>query len=153
MHNPASSNHAPDHGNVPDWLGAVASELIDGEIGPIELAERSGLTLIELAQWASARNGARLLEGLARLAELRARMVIARYRATAAASLIEMATRNDGSETARKACVDLLRLTPDITPPPSSPDAGATNGGEPAGLPAPSEAAILEALEALGAAE
>ena len=47
---------------------------------------------------------------LARLAELRAQMLLARYRGGAVARLINTATSDEPSDLSRKAAVDLLKI-------------------------------------------
>jgi hypothetical protein len=81
---------------------------------------------------------------LSQLADLRAQMLLSKYRAGAAAGLIAIAGSEEPTELSRKACVDLLKL-----------DLGLfSTGFEPIAAPtssAPSEQAILDALEAIGA--
>lgn len=132
---------------VPVWLQAHLEDLVAGELGPRELAARTGRSLTEIAEWAAEPSGARLLETLARLEDYRTRMVVARYRVNAAAVLIGLSTQREDVELARKACVDLLRIAMDTMPPSG---AEAPNGTT---VTPPDEAAIITALEALGEAK
>ena len=132
--------------SIRQGAAALTEELFDhivqAKYAPAKLAEKLGLTLTELAKWASEPKHARVLENLARLADIRAQMLVSEYRASAAIRLIEIATDSEGGEVSRKACVDLLRA-----------DLGVfekTQSSEDQ-LPAqPSEEAILNALQKLG---
>ena len=82
--------------------------LVAADRTPAELAEELDLTLADLAAWAADGRNLSDLERLARLADIRAQMVVSNYRATAAAQLIRIAASSTESDLARKACVDLL---------------------------------------------
>lgn len=86
----------------------LIQRIVDGNRTPAELAEELGLSLADLATWASNARNLSCLEHLARLADIRAQMVVSNYRATAAAQLIRIAASSTESDLARKACVDLL---------------------------------------------
>lgn len=120
----------------------IAVSMAEGELPPRELAEHVGLSLSELAEWANDPASVRMLSSIAFLADVRAQMVVARYRANAAAQLIAIATSKEPSELSRKACVDLLNMNLNVFLPP---DAKAKESPAP-----PSEKAILDALEKLG---
>jgi hypothetical protein len=126
-----------------------------------EVAAALGLTLPQLAAWAAEPGTLATLERLARLADVRAQIMVSRFRANAAIRLIQIAAGEDASELSRKACVDLL--TVDLNAFASSITSGGS--GRPAGdsqrgphgfpympeHPSPrGEAAILRALEKLG---
>ena len=121
----------------------LVEQLLDGTLRPAEIAAEIGMNLAELAAWAADPANARTLEGLARLADTRAQMLLSGYRAAAAVRLIEIATDKEKGELSRKACVDLLRADLGVFGPPST----GSNSTPP---PAPDEDAILEALERLG---
>lgn len=82
--------------------------MAEGEHSPMELAQRIDLPLTEVVAWASQPEHVRILEGLARLADVRTQLVLCKYRANAAVQLINIATADEPTELARKACVDLL---------------------------------------------
>ena len=121
----------------------LVEQLLEGTLTPAEIAAQVGMNLAELAAWAADPANARTLEGLARLADTRAQMLLSGYRAAAAVRLIEIATDKEKGELSRKACVDLLRADLGVFGPPST-----GSGDMPS--PAPDERAILEALERLG---
>lgn len=123
----------------------LIEKMIEGELSPSELAQHCGISLNELAQWAAETQHIKALEHLARLADLRAQMLVARYRATAAVRLIAIASADEPSELSRKACVDLLKTDLDVFDHMHDDDCAAQTP-EP-----PSEQAILDALERLGA--
>ena len=94
-------------------LGRVRSDslikrMVEADCTPAELAEELGISLSELAAWAADGRNLGAVEQLARLADIRAQMVVSNYRATAAAQLIRIAASSTESDLARKACVDLL---------------------------------------------
>ncbi len=121
----------------------LVEQLLEGTLRPAEIAAQVGMSLAELAAWAADPANARTLEGLARLADTRAQMLLSGYRAAAAVRLIEIATDKEKGELSRKACVDLLRADLAVFGPPSM-------GNSNTPPPAPDEHAILEALERLG---
>ena len=120
----------------------LLEQLVQGKLSPAQLAEQLDLSLTDLAKWASEPKHARVLESLARLADVRAQMLVSEYRASAAIRLIEIATDSEGGEVSRKACVDLLRADLGVfEKTQSSKDQLPTQ---------PSEEAILNALQKLG---
>ena len=121
----------------------LVEQLLEGTLTPAEIAAQVGMSLAELAAWAVDPANARTLEGLARLADTRAQMLLSGYRAAAAVRLIEIATDKEKGELSRKACVDLLRADLGVFSPPST-------GSSDTPPPAPDERAILDALERLG---
>ena len=121
----------------------LVEQLLEGSLRPAEIAAQVGMSLAELAAWAVDPANARTLEGLARLADTRAQMLLSGYRAAAAVRLIEIATDKEKGELSRKACVDLLRADLGVFSPPST-------GSSDTPPPAPDERAILDALERLG---
>ena len=121
----------------------LVEQLLEGTLRPAEIAAQVGMSLAELAAWAADPANARTLEGLVRLADTRAQMLLSGYRAAATVRLIEIATDKEKGELSRKACVDLLRADLGVFGPPST-----GSGDTPP--PAPDEHAILEVLERLG---
>ncbi len=75
-----------------------------------ELARRERLTLTWLAGWATQPDTIAALDGLCRLNDVRAQLLVSRYRTLAAARLFELAKDEGAGELARKACVDLLKV-------------------------------------------
>lgn len=75
-----------------------------------ELARKEKLTLTRLAGWANDARTIASLDGLCRLNDVRAQLLVSRYRTLAAARLFELAKDESAGELARKACVDLLKV-------------------------------------------
>jgi len=76
-----------------------------------DLAKREKLTLTRMAHWANEVHTIELLEGLCRLNDARAQLLVSRYRTLAAARLFDLTKDDAGGELARKACVDLLKVS------------------------------------------
>lgn len=76
-----------------------------------DLAKSEDMTLAALAAWGNEKLTIDALEGLCRLNDTRAQLLVTRYRTLAAAKLFELAQQDSGGETARKACVDLLKVS------------------------------------------
>lgn len=110
---------------------------------PLAVAEAFDLSLEELATWAGRDRTMRSLRGLRLVADMQTQLILSRYRLTAAAKLLQLASQEESSETARKACVDLLKT--ELT----FPEADAAN--EPGA--AVDEHNVLKALAELGGAE
>lgn len=122
----------------------LLEQLVQGKLSPAQLAEQLDLSLTDLAKWASEPKHARVLESLARLADVRAQMLVSEYRASAAIRLIEIATDSEGGEVSRKACVDLLRADLGVF------QQAKDQSNEDQSPAQPSEEAILNALQKLG---
>lgn len=75
-----------------------------------QLAKQEKLTLTRLANWANDAKTIAALDGLCRLNDVRAQLLVSRYRTLAAARLFELAKDEGAGELARKACVDLLKV-------------------------------------------
>jgi len=75
-----------------------------------ELARHEKLTLTRLAGWANDARTIASLDGLCRLNDVRAQLLVSRYRTLAAARLFELAKDESAGELARRACVDLLKV-------------------------------------------
>lgn len=89
---------------------ALVGALHSDTLGLDELAERHALTLRQLTDLAQRPDAADLLSRTRRLADERADLIISRARTGAAHRLLGLAHDDDNKETARKACVDLLRM-------------------------------------------
>ncbi len=78
----------------------------------LEIAARHGMTLDALSAWIAEPSNRRCLARLCELADTQTQLLMSRYRVLAASRLIRMATQPGevSDETARKACVDLLKL-------------------------------------------
>lgn len=87
----------------------LIEQITHGDRETLELAEDNNLALERLGAWAVQPGTVRALAGLAFLADMRAQMLLSRYRANAAIRLIKIATDNEPTELSRKACVDLLK--------------------------------------------
>lgn len=116
--------------------------IVAGERSPQQLADGAGMSLDELADWFGSPVNADRLRRLAMLADLRTQMLVSQYRAAAAVRLLEIASNGKDVEPARKACVDLLRT--------SFASMETADRGAELTQPPVSEAAILEALSAMG---
>lgn len=120
----------------------LIEQIAYGERSAAELAREHGISLERLALWASEQRTVRALRGLANLADIRAQMLLTKYRANAAVRLIQVATADEPTELSRKACVDLLNA-----------DMGVfyvDGEGEGELEQAMDEAVLTRALEALG---
>ncbi|MCK4873586.1 MAG: hypothetical protein KAS72_12765 [Phycisphaerales bacterium] len=84
--------------------------ILGGRMDLEEICASKRLTLQQLADWGSRDRTQQALDALRRLADVRTQLLICRYRAHAAAKLIELTGDEASLETARKACVDLLRV-------------------------------------------
>jgi len=85
--------------------------LCEAEIDVLELAAREGLSFSKMAAWSNDGLTQSTLLGMCRLNDIRAQLMVSRYRTLAAARLFDLSKDTSGGETARKACVDLLKLT------------------------------------------
>lgn len=119
--------------------GQLLADLARANVSPSRLAEKRGVTLEAIAHWIDASENRRALEALRALADAQADLVISRSRAEAARRLLRIAGDRETPETARKACVDLLQMTPG--------EGGADRASEGAG----GRDAVREVLESLGA--
>lgn len=87
---------------------AVVGALLNSQTDFLSLGEATGMTLRDLAKWSTEDDNLHILRGLVRLADLRTQLLISRFRAAAAYRLLAFASSDSASETARKACHDLL---------------------------------------------
>jgi hypothetical protein len=109
------------------------------------LAGSMKMTLEELAEWAAMQRTVRTLASLRDLAEMQSRLIVSRYRVTAAAKLAALAGQSDDAELARKAAVDLLKLEAGEAVRGKNRSTDEESSSEPI-----DQAAVLAALERLG---
>lgn len=82
----------------------------------LTLAEAHGVDVELLARWVHQPSVQRVLSGLCMLADFQTQILLSRYRSVAAGKLLRLANGEaeaagkGGSDVARRACVDLLRL-------------------------------------------
>jgi len=122
----------------------LVEAMVEAETSPSEIASRLEVELDRLSALAAEESTLRTLRGLARLADVRAQMLLSKYRANAAAHLIAIASAEEPSELARKACVDLLHANLDVF------DSALEGDDSKPSQSAPDEKTILAALEELG---
>lgn len=94
---------------------ALIRDLIHADLDLTTLHSKYGLSPDSLSQWVQDETNHRTLTGLCVLADIQTQLLLSRYRLIAAGNLIDMASNpHDGSksgqDTARRACVDLLKL-------------------------------------------
>ncbi|HYE01769.1 MAG TPA: hypothetical protein VD963_00900 [Phycisphaerales bacterium] len=110
-------------GRVAEAVGRrLVAELAAGVTDLAEAARRAGASALELAWWCAGTEAEGVLRELVRAGEQRSALLVAHARAEAAGRLMELARSEEHPETARKACVDLLKLAP--------PDPGARGARE-----------------------
>jgi len=90
-------------------------DLISGDRDLLTLAAEHKLKPDALAAWVHQETNRQCLSGLCLLADLQTQVLLSRYRLLAATRLIRLATGEESDEknardTARRACVDLLKL-------------------------------------------
>ena len=88
---------------------ALLLRVYEAKEDPRGVAEGFGMTLEELALWAGRERTMRALRGLRLVADMQTQLILSRYRLTAAAKLVQLAGQDESAETARRACVDLLK--------------------------------------------
>jgi len=99
-------------GDVAPPTRALLDDLAGAEHDVLSLAERHGLSLDGLVDWACRPETKRTVAGLCVLADAQTQLLLSRYRLVAATRLIAQATAEDetlSAEQVRKACVDLLK--------------------------------------------
>lgn len=90
----------------------LLDDLASAEHDILSLAERHGLSLDGLVDWAFEPQTRRTVAGLCVLADAQTQLLLSRYRLVAATRLIGQATADPDTlspEQVRKACVDLLK--------------------------------------------
>jgi len=98
--------------------------LCEAQTDVLDLADQEKISFANLAEWSNNTKTKSVLHGMCRLNDIRAQLLISRYRTLAAAQLFELSKEESGGETARKACVDLLKLC--LAPMPESLDQDST---------------------------
>ena len=88
----------------------VYDSLRDGVEDLAELGERHGMSPQDLARWAARPRAAAAIQEQRWFAQQRAQLIIANGKAEAARALVNLARSAEHPETARKACIDLLRM-------------------------------------------
>jgi hypothetical protein len=126
-----------------DFRDHILERIAQADNTPAQLAAELSIDLAELSRWILNPDNLRLVEGVARLSDVRAQMILSRYRATTAAHLIAIAAAADPSEISRKACVDLLTTDLEVF----TPDDTATTDRPT--QPAPTEQTMLATLARL----
>ncbi len=121
----------------------LVDSLAEADVTPAKIADDLHVSMEQLASVALDDRTIRTLQGIARLADVQAQMLLSRYRVNAAMHLITIASAGEATEIARKACVDLLNMNLKVFEPDE-------NNRDSDLAPAPSEEAILDALEQLG---
>lgn len=89
---------------------AIIEDMARGDQSPLQIAQRHGITLAQLTSWASRQTTAKQLGQVRRLADERAALVVSSARVAAAHALRGLALDAEHPETARRACIDLLKL-------------------------------------------
>jgi len=94
---------------------ALIHDLIHADFDLTELHSKYSLSPDSLSRWVQDETNHRCLAGLCVLADIQTQLLLSRYRLIAAGRLIDMATNSPddakaSQDTARRACVDLLKL-------------------------------------------
>ncbi len=93
---------------------ALLDDVLAARHDVLSLAKEHSLTPAELAAWVMRPESQRTLRGLCGLADLQTQLQLCRYRLSAAARLLQIATPQDedpkSQEPSRRACVELLKL-------------------------------------------
>jgi hypothetical protein len=128
----------------------IIERIVAAKRSPAEIASELEIDLHEIASLARHAPTMQTLEGVARLEDVRTQMLLSRYRANVAMHLLAIASAEEPTELARKACVDLLKTDLNVFAHQDDKAASSRKGPPP---PAPSEKAILAALERIGEAD
>ncbi len=90
---------------------ALLSDLIAARHDLLQLAQMHGVEPEDLATWVTRPKVRQTLSGLCALSDFQTQLLLSQYRRFAATRLLRLATGEDQdvTESARKACVDLLR--------------------------------------------
>jgi hypothetical protein len=136
----------------------VLVQFMQGHATLVQLAGTLDMSLGDLASWSMELRNWRMLSALSRLSDLHTRLAVGRFRITAAAHLLNMASGKDSTELARRACADLLEAKLDSPSAGEVPIRRAGFGGGAPGWPAgvapmvsaPSEREMHKALEEIG---
>ena len=106
----------------------VYDSLRDGVEDLAELGARHGMSPQDLARWAARPRAAAAIQEQRWFAQQRAQLIIANGKAEAARALVQLARSAEHPETARKACIDLLRMEDVIAGGPSDTEQDARAG-------------------------
>jgi len=128
----------------------IIEKIVEAKRSPAEIAADLNLDLHEIASLARHEGTMKTLEGVARLADVRAQMLLSKYRANVAMHLLAIASAEEPTELSRKACVDMLKTDLDVF---ARHDDGSSSADASAAPAAPDEKAILQALERIGEAD
>jgi hypothetical protein len=136
----------------------VLVQFMQGHATLLQLAGALDMSLGELASWSMELRNWRMLLAVSRLSDVQTRLAVGRFRITAAAHLLNMASGKDATEWARRACADLLEAKLDSPNVGDAPVRRASVGGGGAGWPAgvapdlsaPTAREMRDALEEIG---
>jgi hypothetical protein len=129
----------------------IIERIAGGEKSPAAIAADLNLDLNDLASLARHEATMQTLEGLARLQDVRAQMLLSKYRANVAMHLLAIASAKEPTELSRKACVDMLKTDLDVFA--RQGDDGGSSSSDASTPAVPDEKAILQALERIGEAD
>ncbi len=90
---------------------ALLGDLLAARHDLLQLAQMHGVEPEDLATWVAQPGVRKTLSGLCALSDFQTQLLLSQYRRFAATRLLRLATGEDAevTESARKACVDLLR--------------------------------------------
>ena len=142
-----TSPHIPETDTVQSTL--LLLKLFQGEQTIEQIAAECGMSVIDMATWVAEPDHLDCLRRLIRLHDTRAQALLSSGRAHAAARLAGIAVNDNGNETCRKACVELLRSSASAPDGPDNAESASKSPMQPP--PAPTEAMILRVLGKLGA--
>src|SRR5262245_43727961 len=141
-----TSPHIPQIDTVPSKL--LLLKLFEGEKTIEQIAADCGISVIDLANCVSQPDHLDCLRRLIHLHDTRVAALLSSGRAHAAARLADIAANDNGNETCRKACVELLRSSGSAPDAPNAAESTSRSPMQPP--PAPTEAMILRVLGKLG---
>lgn len=127
----------------------IIEKIVEAKQSPAEIAADLEIDLHEIASLARHEATMQTLEGLARLQDVRAQMLLSKYRANVAMHLLAIASVKEPTELSRKACVDMLKTDLDVF----ARQDGGTSSTDASKPTVPDEKAILQALERIGEAD
>ena len=128
----------------------IIEKIVEAKRSPAEIAAELDIELHEIASLARHDPTMQTLEGVSRLEDVRTQMLLSRYRSNVAMHLLAIASADEPTELSRKACVDLLKTDLGVFAQHHEQSASSGEGSTP---PAPSEKAILAALQRIGEAD
>ncbi len=95
----------------------LIASLADQSINLTDLAEEQSISPATLLRWCASDTARKRFERHAAIYARAAQLALSRASAHAAHALLKLALDNAAPETARKACVDLIKLAPPHAPP------------------------------------